>query len=268
MYFYLLETDRYLEKGDAASLFHAKSIFTTFKLVNKQIELPLQHIARLELFSKQAGLQPRPHLLHSLQKCISETSERGESWSGAWKGRIIISLDKRETWFTFEPYVEDLSGSSLIWYEGFISYETPIMKKLPYTERREIMDYARARNASDAITSSLNGVVLETAYSNLFWTDGNCFYTPDKELPLLYGITITELEKCLRAEGVEFRQVEQQRDSWIREDLFYFTCNCLTGLRPVDSIDGRQVNRSEKLERELKDLFQRHIKKSIVSETV
>ena len=76
-------------------------------------------------------------------------------------------------------------------------YPEPIdgdkIKTLSYRNRGFIRDYAKSKGFDDALVTCKEGFLTEASNSNFFYELNGKFYTPDPNLPYLFGLTIRSL---------------------------------------------------------------------------
>jgi len=102
-----------------------------------------------------------------------------------------------------------------------------------------VKEYAKERGCYDSVVCSVEGFILETGHSNLFWIKGNNLYTPDSSLPLLSGVSLSVVKDAAAKLGMEVHEVKVSLDE-IPSDANVYISNAIIGYHPVTSIDGRQ----------------------------
>jgi branched-chain amino acid aminotransferase len=96
--------------------------------------------------------------------------------------------------------------------------------------------------ADEAIMLDADGHVTEGATSNLFFVDGGQLKTPSTELDVLPGITRNVVLDLAREEGFPV-ETGQYTVETVREADEVFVTNTTWEIRPVTSVDGRDIER-------------------------
>ena len=116
------------------------------------------------------------------------------------------------------------------------------------------MEEAKLSGFDDMITTTERGIVLEAAFGNLFWVDGKTFYTPNRELPLHFGVTITHLIACVKQLGYRIEETETSF-SQLPKKACYYRVNTLAEICPIASIEGQKVQLDASLTAQLRTLY-------------
>ncbi len=125
-------------------------------------------------------------------------------------------------------------------------------KSLAHLNRYYVMEYAHAQNKDDALTRTEQGIVLEAAFGNLVWIqpEKHLASTPDPQLCLHYGVTISVLEKVLKQKGYAI-SYEKKTIEEIPSEAYLFRVNTMSGIRSIESVDSMRpflLNRALELE--------------------
>jgi len=98
---------------------------------------------------------------------------------------------------------------------------------------------ARAKNADDAVMLTVNGLVSESAISNLFWKKGDTFFTPSEQCDLLPGITRKYIiESIKNLTGQKMIAGEFSIGDLMRADSVWVT-NSMMEMQQVEQIDDQ-----------------------------
>ncbi|NGX43714.1 MAG: Aminodeoxychorismate lyase [Chlamydiae bacterium] len=237
-------------------------VFTTLRVCNGTVECLGRHLQRL-----------RDHCRYLNIECptidpgwIEELIQRNQAFRDVWRMKIIITggdspdLDlgvrkHGQLIISLNPYDSDLPTPCAL-----TTFPSPVMgpmahvKSLSYLERLWIKDYAVKKKFHDAVTTTAEGVFLEAAFSNIFWRKGDDIFTPGRDLPLLFGISLTVVKEAALALGMKVHEVHATLDDVPQGSQFYL-CNAMVGFHPVESIGGVVFCRDEEWEERLRGAY-------------
>ena len=94
--------------------------------------------------------------------------------------------------------------------------------------------------ADEAVMLNLAGRLACAAAANLFWLEGEAFFTPALSCGVLAGTIRARVIAGLTASGREVREVAAPPEALVRAKAIFLT-NSLIGVRDVSEIDGRPV---------------------------
>jgi len=94
--------------------------------------------------------------------------------------------------------------------------------------------------ADEAVMLNLAGRVACAAAANLFWLEGEAFFTPALSCGVLAGTVRARLIAALTASGREVREVAAPPEALVRAKAIFLTSS-LIGVRDVSEVDGRPV---------------------------
>lgn len=256
------ESHAKISVGDRGFLF-GDGAFSTIRVNKGKPEFLQAHLERLvsqcnELNIESFKIDP---------EWIQDLVRHNRATEGLWRLKIIItggdestlrlhSRSKGHLIMTLKPYhFYPLTPSRLCLYPHPIVRPIAHLKTLAYLDRLVVFEYAHSRSYDDAITTSCEGYVLETAFSNIFWSDKDKIFVPDFTLPYLKGIFLTQLLNHL---SLKIEKVKVGIED-IPFEASVYTCNSLTHIRPIVEIDRRPFKRNEALE----TLFTEAVEKGI-----
>lgn len=99
---------------------------------------------------------------------------------------------------------------------------------------------AAAELGADEGLRTIDGVLLETATSNLLWLEGGRVYTPAEALPLYAGSVRRRTIETARDAGLEVVEGEFSTERLDGADVLLLT-NAVRGVEVVGTLDGRAV---------------------------
>lgn len=212
-------------------------IFTTLRVYNGEIEYWEPHLQRLKMQLQALEITPP-----TIDKEIAKTLiKKNDAYEGIWKLKIVITAgmpfgEKPRNYATvavlLSPYTPPTTPSTVTVFPYPVSSPLAKFKTLSYLDRFYIEHYAKQHGYDDAIVTNAEGVILELAFSNLFWKRQKALYTPSRKLPLLEGIFLKNFLKGERKKGVIVHEVETPLKE-LPKDAELFGCNSLRGVFPV-----------------------------------
>ncbi len=243
---YLPEDQATIPINDRGFLF-GDGLFTTILVRDGRPLFLKAHIK--QLLRQCAELKISPPQID--EETITTLIEKNQATSGSWRLKIVITagnspdlaLSSREyghlllTLTSYTPPPE--KPLELVLYPHPIDHSHARVKSLAFLDRCTVMEYAREQGADDAVTQSADGVVLESAFGNLFWIYEGTIYTPDPALPLYYGVTLSQV---LEQTELPVRYGRWRVDE-IPEEGSLFRTNSLTLIRPIARV-GNYIFRS------------------------
>jgi len=114
---------------------------------------------------------------------------------------------------------------------------------------------ANKHHKDDALMLTLHGYVSETTIANVFWINGDVFYTPSEECDLLPGITRNIMMDLIKDMGYKIEVGQFNPESFYKADAAFGT-NSLIEIREILSVDGRTFKTGHKLITDLQKAFQ------------
>lgn len=248
-------------------------IFTTLLVKEGVIECCKAHLLRLTEQCRQIHITPPT--IH--QENLRELVLRNDALKGSWRLKIIVTggllselnLASRpvgQVLITLDPFNDKLSSKPyrLTLFPEPLSCPSAKLKSLAYLDRLMIKDYARLRDFDDAIATTSEGWLLETAFSNLFWRHQNTLFTPDPSLPLFYGTSMEIVKEAANTLNLHFHHIQATFND-IPPHSQVFACNSLRGLIPIHSIEGTFFERDRPFEHSFLQAYHKLIAKSSFS---
>lgn len=223
-------------------------LFTTMRVHDGQCEFFQRHLKRLDDQSALLNFcSPKIEW-----NTILELIQRNCALNGTWRLKIILTVKQEgrvrsagTLLMTLQPY-EGGGGkpAALCLYPHPIERPLANVKSLSYLDHLQVREYAHQQGKEDAIIQMVDGVMLETGCSNLFWIDRGVCYIPALDLPYLKGICLQVLLEHL---PLPCNGVKATLDK-ISSSSNLYVCNALTWVRPVLSVGERQFSRDEEYE--------------------
>ncbi len=136
-------------------------------------------------------------------------------------------------------------------------------KSLAHLNRYYVMEEAFRQGRDDCITVTESGIVLETAFGNLFWVDEGVLYTPSPHLPLHFGVTISQIVESALSRGMRVEKVERVLEE-LPERGSCFRCNTLGGIVPIQEIGEKKFLLSKEEEREWVEAYQEIVEGEVI----
>lgn len=256
---FLPESNAFIPVTDRGFLF-GDGIFTTLKVNEGHPEFLEQHLQRLEQQCSQLAIVAQKFSTEIIHELII----KNHAQQGAWKLKIIVSggadgfdVEKRapgQLLITLKPYLAQASPCRLTSYPHPICHPLAKVKSLSYLDRLWIADYALKHGFDDVLVRDHHGIVLETAFANLFWRVGENLFFPDSSLPLMQGVTLQVLLVAAGNVGLHLHPIQAKLQDIPPEAQLYL-CNSLKGIVPVIAIDSKKINRDEAFENTLQEIY-------------
>ncbi len=214
------------------------------------------HLLRLKNHCLSLGMEPPFIDPDSIQNLI----KKNEALEGIWRLKIIITgnedplmrLPKRSfghliiflTPFSPPPFALLKMGI----FPLAMMHSHASFKSLAHLNRYYVMEYAYQKGYDDCLTKTESGFLLEAAFGNLLIVNGMQAATPDPQnLPLHYGVTITIILGLLQKAGYEVN-LKKFKEEEIEEESLLFRTNTMSGLRPIESLNGKNFGRDKNFE--------------------
>jgi branched-chain amino acid aminotransferase/4-amino-4-deoxychorismate lyase len=121
------------------------------------------------------------------------------------------------------------------------------LKTLSYLDNVLARRQARAAGADEALMLNNRGEVACAAAANLFWIRKGRLCTPALECGVLDGIMRAKVMEAARGLGLEVAEVRAGRAELGAAEGLFLT-NSVIGVRPVASLDGREVRNAAVVE--------------------
>lgn len=246
---------------DRAFLF-GDGIFTTLKLQDGKLFFTQQHLERLQVHAREIGIVP-PEIP---QHWMSDLATSCKANKGNWRLKIIITggkaphrnLSERShghVVMMLEPFSYRSQKEALTLCTVKIDRPTGSYKSLSYLDRLWMKHHAELQGFDDSLALSAKGYVMETAFANIFWREGETIYTPDTtDLPLVKGIALTQLMHALKQKGLAVKEVKMTVQE-IEPQAQVFSINCIQDIVPIKKISTQPFARNADFEHFLTETF-------------
>lgn len=224
------------------------------------------HLERLKRQAKSFGLIP-PQID---ERAIFELIEKNGAHKGIWKLKVIVMAGEESPM----RLPERAAGHTLFLLHPFTPapyaplkialYPHPVMtthtsfKSLAHLSRYFVMEYGVKEGCDDAFTTTHEGFLLEAAFGNLFWVEGERLYTPDPALPLHFGVTITQILEMAGEWGWETHLVKKPLQD-VPAKAHLFRANTMSQIRPVTQVGTYSYPRDLTLEKTLLEKYEERL---------
>ncbi len=261
--------DAHLSIRDGSFLF-GDTLFETLKAQGKKILLQDEHLDRLELSAKLLKFPcDRKQIETSLQQLASALTTpasriRLTLSRGSFQGSTLPP--KENGWFllTATPMneisdEEREKGATCVIAPNSRANpldHLPQMKRGNYADCLYAADYARQKNAREALFVDADGNLLEGSTSNLFAMLDKRLITPPVGKSILAGIMRRQVIDAASELGVLVTERQLKLDD-LKNAKEVFICNSLINILPVATIAGQPINRGENWKSILKTLQMR-----------
>lgn len=219
--------------------------FTTIKVQDGIPQFFERHRQRISLQAEFLHIQMPSFTVELVENLI----EKNSAQKGVYKLKVILtggvsqemSLKPRKGSLIviLSDYHEELAPA----FQRLGVYPYPIVtpyariKSLSYLSRLFIKQEAFYKQYDDMLVLDDHGYLLETSTANILWIKGKELFTPSKELPLLWGITLENIIEKWISLGYRVHEVKVLHEQ-IPHEASVFVTNSLKGIIPVASIDN------------------------------
>lgn len=241
---YILENEASISINDRGFLF-GDGVFSTLKVDEGKIEFFKPHVKRLAASCRELNIEMPVLDKGLIEQLILLNNAQKSLWrlkiilTGGDSNELSLGLRKGSLLITLKPEMAPKNEALKIIFFPQPLYElSSKIKTLAYFDRLRIKQYALDNGFDDALTIDQYGNLLETSFSNVFWINGTEIYFPDPSLPLLQGVTLTELISSLKDHGFVIRP-EKNSFNNLPENAYFFTINAIQGILPIVCIEDR-----------------------------
>ncbi|WP_407330609.1 aminodeoxychorismate lyase [Enterovibrio sp. 27052020O] len=158
---------------------------------------------------------------------------RGYSPQGCYNPNVVVSSHAYPA--QYEQWRE--KGISMAMLQQRLGL-SPLagLKHLNRLEQVMLKKELDALTVEDGVVCDLNGKLIETTASNLFWRKGDTLFTPDLSLSGVEGTMRAEVNNAASQEGFGLSIVSAESDALFDADEVFIT-NAIMGLVPVNCIE-------------------------------
>ncbi len=258
--------DAQLPISDGAFLF-GDTLFETLKAKGRKILLQNEHLDRLELSAKllefpcdrhriETSLQQLANALTTPASRIRLTLGRGQH-----QGLAFPSPDAGWFLLTATPYTapsdaERESGADCVTAPNRRVNpldHLPQMKRGNYADCLYAANYARSKNAREALFADSAGNLLEGSTSNLFALVDGKLVTPPLGQQVLAGVMRRQVINAATELGLLIAERNLTREMLLNAEEA-FLCNSLIDILPLASLDRQAIRRGRYWQEILKTL--------------
>lgn len=255
---YLRITNKDIQELDPSKFKLAEKsldVFTTFitqKLDNKLGVLRLDlHLERVIKGAELLKIKSPVEKLNILKSCLKKILDRNSS-----EKIRIIQRASGDLELQIEPYLAAWEKGAEISIKSYQASRTlPEIKHTDFQICNLARTYANEAGADEALLVSQEGVILEGAWSNIFWVDQSQQICSTKN-NILPGITrkiISELTD-INLGSITLEELINSAEVFITQST--------TGITVVNQIDNKKIT-SGKITQNIIELFNNYTKKNI-----
>jgi branched-subunit amino acid aminotransferase/4-amino-4-deoxychorismate lyase len=240
-----VEEEKALINATNRGFLFGDGVFTTMVVEDGKINFFNDHIKRLQSHSKKLKLKFNEIDLETIKELI----EKNDAKTGRWRVRLSIAREGDFSYFIDEcsscfmlisihrlPEKRKEALETVIYPYPIVSSLANV-KTLSYFERFWVKQFAKEKNVDDCITRDQHENILEAAFANIFWIDGNDLYYPDETCFYLKGITLKYTIKAAIMAGYKINQVKAKIDQLKNKSLFLTSSTI--DILPIKSIDNQ-----------------------------
>ena len=239
----LLANDRAISFGDG--------LFTTFRIVQQQVQHLHAHLARLQQGCSRLAIQgiDWPVLEQEMRVCAAQSTtlfavgkvilSRGQGGRG-YSSEQVINPSRIVSRFEFPPHIKEwrAQGVRLVHGQLQLAIQPALagLKTLNRLEQVLAKQELVSQGALEGVFCDSQGYVVECNAANLFWRKGTQVFTPDLSLCGVDGIMRQKIMAFCEQHHSPIqvvRAMPAQLDD--AEELFF--CNSITGPVPVTQFE-------------------------------
>lgn len=235
-------------------------LYATIQVFEGKALFLKNHLDRVKAQSLNLGID-----LPTLnEKLIYDLIDNNGAHQGIYKLKIVVSGGTDQ----LMRLPRNRAGSLLIFLKPFtpppykpltmaLYPETVVsphssFKSLAHLTRYFVAEYAHERKCDDALTRSPEGYLLEASFANIFWVEDETLFTPDRHLPLHFGVSISEAFAMVSKAQFVRKKLEE-----IPETACLYRINTMSGIRPIEKIEAKVFRRDLSLEKHLFETFEK-----------
>ena len=229
-----------------------EAIFTTARVYRKKIEFPELHFQRLAWQAEQLKFKPVDIVEKDIMNLILQTCTDED----VYKLKIIVFQEEaRSSYVAFlEPFtIRSAETFSLMSMQGHMPMTAKI-KTICCLDKKMCKEVALTQGFDDMLFLDANRLVLETSCANIFWKVDRTIYAPKRELPLLWGVSLSAIEQWVHRHNYTFQEVEVAIDA-LPQQAHYYVSNVMIWFKPVVAINKMRFERDISFEKELRYLY-------------
>lgn len=261
---FIEESEASIPLTDRGFLF-GDGIFTTMRVFEGKVEGLKTHLIHLQ--SQCAAINIEYPTIK--EEWLYELVKQNQAFRGIWRLKIFVTggdcrllvLQKRQgrLIMTLKPVEIHFPEEACLGIYP-IPFSSPLasVKSLSYLDRLHMADYASRNDVDDVAVLSPEGYLLETSFANLFWKEGDAFFSPEPSHQLLQGATLFLIAKEINIFFVK-KRIEE-----ISQKAQVFLCNSIRGIIPVKQIGKYHFFRDLKLEKFLHQCYLEAISKDLL----
>lgn len=193
-----------------------EGVFTTVRLEDGALLLWEQHAERLVEHGRALGMN-----IPLLDREYFRTFiEEKEATKGVWKFKVTVTKEG------ITPHLEPYKSPT--YPIEFIPEQATNLG--PRAQIKSLSNLPRP--PFNRLLISPEGYILEASMANVFWSYEGALYTPSREMPILYGITLERFMDRAKESGVSVKEVKMKLEDLPPEAALY-ACNCMMGVLPA-----------------------------------
>ncbi|OJU81694.1 MAG: hypothetical protein BGO10_07310 [Chlamydia sp. 32-24] len=243
---------RFIPKSEAfipvtdKGFIYGQGAFTTMCLESGYILNYDLHILRLKKTCAFLNITYPPLIETTFLQLISLNSATQNSW------KIKVIITDETCLIEISPFEIVKKMQKVTLYP--FPMQSPLLcyKTLAYLDRILVKKFSLQQGFDDAIVTNGSGFILETSFSNIFWTKQKTIFIPASHLQNLRGTILERIQETGYLLGYTIKYVEKTVED-LSVDTSLYICNSLQMILPVFAmnqkkfkIDGIEYQRLQK----------------------
>lgn len=249
-------TEANVSVADGGFLYGA-GLFETMRANNGHVFRLDDHMSRLFRSADLMGIN-NSYEMEAVKNAVRETLEANELKDARLRltltsGSVRPGDDKIQstlliTATSLESYPEEFYKSGILAvlcpYRQNPTDPTAGHKSLNYYSKMLALDFARKRNAAEAIWFTTDGRLAEGSITNIFLVKDGKLMTPTLQTPVLGGIARKTVIELAGKNDIELEEKDLIIDDLLGADEIFIT-NSIMKVMPVIQVEKHEVNESQ-----------------------
>lgn len=253
----IISAEKPIVPAISRGIMYGEGVFETFRTYNGQTLFLEKHLDRLYKglnilgISHSSGIAKknlRPLLLGLLQKkelIHDDAIVRLQVWRDGQRGYLPEKEAETHYSITASACPDTFSYPCLVTVDQRRIPSEALPSGYKFTNGINYILAAREaseKGGDDALMQTTDGWISETTIANIFWVNGNNFFTPSDNCDLIPGITRSIIMELIQ----QNEEWELHKDQFDKEHLFQadsaWICNSVREMLPVKKVDDHIFN--------------------------
>jgi branched-subunit amino acid aminotransferase/4-amino-4-deoxychorismate lyase len=241
-------------------------VFTAMRLHDGCIECLDEHLKRLYEHARVHELEVQEIEPQLFRELIAKNVAR----KGTYRVKVMLVPTRPEAtrWgkcshvIYLTPFVDQAPEALKVGLLPYLPHSSlSRIKTLSRLDRRLSYMQALKSGLHEVIMTTMEGVLLEALWANIFWLHEGRLFTPDPKLPYMMGIALGHALDAAKSLGLKVEYVTARLDD-IPADAELYLSNALIWAKPVIQVQERLFSRNLPFEQKLQAALKEEILKN------